>query len=77
MMQFGCLFESVKKTKKKFWSKMGGILFTENMNFIKKRISIIDIALFKIGHYMAFICYLVNANNTTSVFREYKVLMGF
>ena len=33
----GCLFESVKKTKKKFWSKMGGILVIENMNFIKKR----------------------------------------
>ena len=30
--------------------------------------SIIEIELFKIGHYMAFIPYLFNANNTTSVF---------
>ena len=39
--------------------------------------SIIEIELFKIGHYMAFIGYLFNAKNTTSVFMEYKVLMGF
>ena len=39
--------------------------------------SIIEIKLFKNGHFMAFIRYLCNANNTTSVFMEYKVLMGF
>ena len=39
--------------------------------------SIIDIALFQIGHFMEFIRYLFDANNTISVFMENKVLMGF
>ena len=39
--------------------------------------SIVDIALSKIGHFMVFIRYLFDANNTISVFMENKVLMGF
>ena len=52
-------------------------MFMKNVKSCDVTDSIIDTALSKIGHYMAINWYLFNANNTTSVFMKYKVLMGF